>query len=218
MPALITWWTQDLAVLAPDADPVAVQAVGADLLSRWREPHRRYHSTRHLVECFWALEELEEAGELAAVDAPVARLAAWLHDAVYDVAAPAGANEAASAALAREVLPRVGVDGAVVERVAGLVTMTADHVAGADADPLTAAFHDADLWVLSAPAERYLEYAAQVRQEYAVVPDDAFATGRAAVLGALLAQEPLYATSYGRSAWEARARAQVTAEVARLRG
>ena len=112
----------------------------------------------------------------------------------------------------------MGVDAAVVDRVAALVTMTADHVAAADADPLTAAFHDADLWVLSAPEERYAEYARQVREEYAVVPDDAFAAGRAAVLEALLAQRPLYATSYGRRAWEARARAQVTAEVAALRG
>lgn len=218
MPALITWWTQDLVALSPQADPDAVQAVGADLLARWREPHRRYHATRHLVECFWALEELQEAGELSDGDVPVARLAAWLHDAVYDVAAPAGANEAASAALAREVLPTLGVDAAVVERVAGLVTMTADHVAGPDADPLTAAFHDTDLWVLSAPDARYDEYAAQVRQEYAVVPDDAFAAGRAAVLEALLAQQPLYATAYGQREWEQRARAQVTAEIGRLRG
>ncbi|MGH3379956.1 MAG: HD domain-containing protein, partial [Actinoallomurus sp.] len=58
------------------------EAIGADLLRRYAEPHRRYHTTTHLAEV------LDHVGELAgeAADADAVRLAAWFHDAVYDPA------------------------------------------------------------------------------------------------------------------------------------
>lgn len=82
MPALIQWWTQDLAALSPTALDDAVYAAGADLLARWGQPHRRYHGTRHLVEVFWALEELEDAGEIDSAAGLLGRVAAWWHDAI----------------------------------------------------------------------------------------------------------------------------------------
>ncbi|HXR68969.1 MAG TPA: hypothetical protein VN712_10085, partial [Dermatophilaceae bacterium] len=104
MPALITSWTMDVRDIAPHAPAEEVAHVGAELLERWNEPGRRYHTTRHLVEMFSALEELEGAGEVDARQCSVARVAAWFHDAVYDPAARSGTNEEDSAALARDVL------------------------------------------------------------------------------------------------------------------
>ncbi len=215
MPALIAWWTRDLAALAPEADPEAVAAAGADLLARWRQPHRRYHGTRHLVEMFWALGDLGDAGELDAPEAVVARVAAWFHDAVYDPSAVAGANEAASAALAEQVLAPLRVRGTDVEAVVGLVRMTADHVAGSD--PLQRAFHDADLWILAAREDRFEDYCRQVRQEYASVPDGLFRSARSAILTGLVDADGLYLTALGRREWEGRARANLERELARLR-
>lgn len=213
MPSLVAWWTDDVVALRPGADPTVVATVGADLLSRWSEPHRRYHDTHHLLEMLRALDELGEAGELGPADARLARLAAWWHDAVYDPAAPD--NEERSARLAAAELGRLGLDPDDVATVVGLVRMTATHDPADDA-PVTAALLDADLWVLSAPPERYAQYAARVREEYAAVPDAAFRVGRAAVLRDLVGRERLYATAYGRHAWEHRARANVAAELARL--
>ena len=110
VPALIRWWTQDVTALSPRADPHEVATTGTDLLERWSEPQRRYHSTRHLVEMFWALEDLTDAGELTDADASLGGSAAWLHDAVYDPTAVVGANESASAELAESLLPRVRFD------------------------------------------------------------------------------------------------------------
>lgn len=214
MPALITWWTLDVAEIAPAAHSDAVQAIGADLLRRWAEPQRRYHTTRHLVEVFWALEDLEAAGVVDARHGTLGRLVGWFHDAVYDPAAAIGDNEAASAELAVRDLHALGVRGADVETVRDLVLATEQHhLAG---DGLAAAFHDADLWILSSPAERYAEYTAQVREEYAAVPDDAFRAGRAAILRPFLERESIYATGFARETWEERARANLAAELASL--
>ena len=108
MPALITWWTQDVTALSPRAVADEVRATGADLLERWTEPQRRYHSTRHLVEMFWALEDLTDAGELSDADASLGRVAAWLHDAVYVPAAVVGANESAAPSWPRRYWPGCG--------------------------------------------------------------------------------------------------------------
>lgn len=215
MPALITWWTQDVTALSPRANPTEVAATGTELLARWAEPHRRYHSTRHLVEMFWAFEDLTDAGELGEDDAALGRIAAWLHDAVYDPSAVIGANESASAELAEELLPRVRLDENSVTTVVELVRMTADHAVRRDS-ALHRAFHDADLWILTSPEERFDEYCEQVRQEYAAVPDELFRAARAQILRDLAGGEEIYLTEYGRRHWDGAARVNVDRELARL--
>src|ERR1019366_4260024 len=155
MPALITWWTMDVRGIAPHApgDEV-VKRVGADLLARWSDPARRYHTTTHLVEMFGALEEIEEGHEIDDRQCSVARLAAWFHDAVYDPAAEQGSNEADSAVLARDALHRLSVGNDDIDTIERLIRLTARHDTEA-AEPLDAAFHDADLWILAAPQERF---------------------------------------------------------------
>jgi predicted metal-dependent HD superfamily phosphohydrolase len=103
----------------------------------------------------------------------------------------------------------------VVPEVARLVRLTETHTPD-DGDANGCALSDADLAILSAPAERYAEYAASVREEYAEVPDDAFAAGRAAILRDLLAKPHLFHTAYARSAWEDAARTNVERELAGL--
>ncbi|HEY6741832.1 MAG TPA: hypothetical protein VI110_05675 [Lapillicoccus sp.] len=215
MPALITWWTQDVTALSPRADPAQVEATGTELLVRWAEPHRQYHSTRHLVEMFWAFEDLTDAGDLSEDDAVLGRIAAWLHDAVYDPSAVVGANESASAELAQQLLPRVRLDSASVTTVVELVRMTADHAVRRDS-PLHRGFHDADLWILASPEERFDEYCAQVREEYAAVPEELFRAARAHILGELAGGEAIYLTEYGRRHWDGSARRNVERELGRL--
>jgi predicted metal-dependent HD superfamily phosphohydrolase len=217
MPALITWWTMDVHGVAPHAPANdVVELVGADLLSRWADPARRYHTTTHLVEMFWALEELEEGHQIDDRQGSLARLAAWFHDAIYDPSASPGSNEADSATLARRTLRQLCISDRDVDAVDRLVRLTARHDADA-AEPLDAAFHDADLWILSAPDERFDEYCDQVRQEYAHVPDAAYRSGRAAILGPLLHRDRIYRTSHALHGWETPARINLGRELTRLR-
>jgi predicted metal-dependent HD superfamily phosphohydrolase len=216
MPALITWWNLDVRAVAPHAHNDAVARTGADLLVRWTEPARRYHTTRHLVEMFWALEELEEADEIDDRQCSVARLAAWFHDAIYDPTAGPGSNEADSAVLARDTLQQLGIRDDDAEVIDRLIRLTAGHDAD-DEDPLDAAFQDADMWILSAPTERFDGYCAQVREEYAHVSDADYRKGRTAILEPFLHRDTIYRTPRALHTWETAARINLGRELSRLR-
>jgi predicted metal-dependent HD superfamily phosphohydrolase len=190
-------WHVAVGRTGPDVD-----AVADDLLLRWSEPHRHYHTLDHLRTVLSIVDK-----------APAAvRLAAWFHDAIYDPRAAGTANEEASAALAAEVLPALDVPEATVSEVVRLVLLTANHdpATGDEAGELLC---DADLAVLAAPEPEYDAYAAAVRREYAHVPDQAFRAGRAAVLTRLLALPSLYRRHPD---WEPRARANLHRELSSL--
>lgn len=186
-------------------------ALGAQLVAAYAHPGRRYHDTRHLTEVLGRLDELSVKG--VEFERMTVVLAAWFHDGVYDGAPDA---EKRSAAWAAEALATL-VDPDIVAEVVRLVLLTEHHTPAAD-DPNGGALSDADLAILAAPPERYAEYTASVREEYAHVPDDAFAAGRAAILQVLLAKPHLFHTPYARATWETAARANVARELAVLVG
>ncbi len=217
MPALITWWTRDVATLHPGAAPEQVYAAGTSLLARWTEAHRHYHGTQHLVEMFWALEELDGAGEIDERDGTLARIAGWLHDAIYDPNARPGVNERDSATLARTTLTELGLGPRDVDTVERLVQLTAGHEPdSSDPTPVERAFHDADLWILGADPARYDDYGDQVRAEYHHVSDAAYRFGRTAVLQGFARRPRIYRTGHAAEVWEPRARSNLDRELTRL--
>jgi predicted metal-dependent HD superfamily phosphohydrolase len=165
---------------------------------------RGYHDTRHLGEVLDRLDELGEGEDTEVV------LAAWFHDAVYDGRPDA---EERSAQLAEAELQDSGVDAAEVAR---LVRLT-EHHDPEPGDRSGEALCDADLAILAASPDRYREYTAGVRREYATHSDDEFRAGRLAVLEELASRKALFRTAYAREHWEPRARANLAQEIADLR-
>ena len=201
-------WLRAAAAVGARGD---VAQAGAELLSRYAEMHRHYHDLAHLDDVLRRVEELAEHTR----DVGVVRLAAWFHDAVYDPTA--SDNEESSARLAETTLSELRVEDGIVAEIARLVRGTADH-APAPGDLDAAVLCDADLAILASGHERYQVYVEAVRAEYGHVDDRAFADGRAAVLHKLLARDPMFSTPTGRDRWEAAARANIAAELARLLG
>lgn len=190
------------------------EAVGADLLDRWYEPHRSYHGPGHLTHVLDSLVVLDPAGTATRAVA----LALWFHDAVHD--GVAGEDEAASAALVGEELRargRTGLQPDEVAEVQRLVLLTTRHDPTPD-DHAGALVCDADLAILGSAPDRYARYTEQVRREYAHVPDEVFAPARAEILGRLLEAGPVFRTRVGSERWEAAARRNVSDEILRLRG
>jgi predicted metal-dependent HD superfamily phosphohydrolase len=199
-------WAMDLSDRWPLADSTGVRD---ELTAAYADPSRGYHDTRHLTEVLDRLDDL--AGHGATYDAMPVLLAAWFHDAVYDGERDA---EERSAAWAEDALAAVA-PAPVVAEVARLVRLTETH-APEDADANGCALSDADLGILAAPRDRYDEYVAAVRREYAHLEDAVFDAGRADVLRSLVAKPHLFHTAYARDNWEAAARANVERELTTL--
>jgi predicted metal-dependent HD superfamily phosphohydrolase len=190
------------------ADDDDLVAAGGYLLGRWSEPQRQYHTVTHLAA---VLDVVDRCARLAPHPERV-RLAAWMHDAVYDPRALGDANERDSAEFAEGLLGSLGVPAEVAAEVARLVGLTAGHATTGD-DPDGELLCDADLAILASDEPRYAEYTAAVRREYAHVPDEAFKAGRAQVLKALLELPSIYRLEPLRTAWEAKARANLEREL-----
>jgi predicted metal-dependent HD superfamily phosphohydrolase len=200
------------AVGAGATDGPDVMRAGVDLLARWDEPHRQYHTVQHLV----SVLDVVDAYARLARHPDLVRLAAWCHDAVYDPTAGGSANERASAELGGRILGRIGLPAAAVDEVRRLVLLTAGHDVPPD-DMDAALLCDADLAILASPPVEYDRYAAAIRLEYAHVPDGAFRVGRAAVLDHLLGLPRLFRTAPLAERWERPARANLVRELADLR-
>ncbi|HLL62148.1 MAG TPA: metal-dependent phosphohydrolase [Propionibacteriaceae bacterium] len=166
--------------------------IGEELLGRYAEPHRRYHTTQHLADVLDRIDELAGGSE----DLFLVRLAAWFHDAVYAIPPGQVSNEEASARLTIRTLGRVGLEQEDLTQVARLVRLTETHVPGTR-DPEGELLCDADLAILAAEPAAYDRYVDQIREEYARVPEEEFLAGRLAVL-ASLADRELFRTGKGR--------------------
>ena len=197
-------------------------ALGEDLLERYEQPHRKYHTSVHLSEMLTALKTLYKRHHTATPRAVL--LAAWFHDAVYE--ANPGDDEAASADLARTALTPLASTGSLTNRevtaIAHLIELTASHQLADGIEEYTSGaltradaefFLDADLAILAADSPRYTRYVAGVRAEYAHYAPDAFTRGRAAILQGFLNRTAIYASDTAHLLWDAPARLNLRTEL-----
>jgi predicted metal-dependent HD superfamily phosphohydrolase len=152
-----------------------VEVAYDDIVARYGEPQRHYHTLEHIGEV------------LERVHGTEVELAAWFHDIIYDTTAPD--SEAQSAVYAGDVLRRLGAPPEVISEVQRLIELTAGHVA-TDDDVTGQQLIAADLAILSSDRDRYERYARDVRAEYAHVDDATWRAGRTALLKSLLATTP----------------------------
>lgn len=197
-------WQRTWAALGASAP----QGLGERLLASYAEPQRKYHTLQHLGECIGhfetAIDLARHAGEV--------EVALWFHDAIYEL--KQSDNELQSASWAAKELQSAGLPVQVAERVHALVMATRHAALPETGDERILV--DVDLSILGAEADRYAQYAAQVREEYAWVPGWIFRRKRKALLREFLARESIYGTPRFRDRFEARARENLENEIRRL--
>ena len=179
------------------------------VIACYSEPHRKYHTVRHLDECLAKLQELRtEANHPEEVE-----LALWFHDAVYDTKRQD--NEAKSAEWARATATAANLPGAVGERIYNLILATRHDAEPSEFDEKVLV--DVDLSILGEAPERFDEYESQIREEYSWVPTIEFRSKRREILKRLLARASIFSTRKFAEAYEARARANLERSIKRLR-
>ncbi|MFE7801886.1 metal-dependent phosphohydrolase [Nocardia sp. NPDC057440] len=185
------------------------EQVGVDLVRRYSESHRRYHTVDQLAAMLAVIDDLAAEAD----DPDAVRFAAFFHDAIYAV--DRADNEERSAELAEASLESLGIPTEIAREVGRLVRLTTSHDPNPD-DRNGSVLCDADLAVLADDEQAYAAYTAAVRAEYHHVPDELFRLGRAAVLQGLAQQPHLFRTPTARARYEAPARANLAAELATL--
>jgi predicted metal-dependent HD superfamily phosphohydrolase len=182
------------------------------VLAMHRQPHRHYHTATHVMWVLRHIDDLAPTCQVGNLDA--VRVAALFHDAVYDPMS--STNEADSAQLADTVLGGIGWRAPRRLLVQRLILATAHHVGSTPASVDEEVLVDADLAILGSSPAEYTAYATAVRSEFAHLADTQWRTGRTAFLGAVIAAPHIFHTEAMRHRREARARANLAAELAAL--
>ena len=193
---LLASWERVAGRLGWRSSPETARA----LLDRYGEPHRRFHTQRHLCEVLAGLE---------AVGAdPRLQIAAWYHDAVYCPGRQD--NEARSAMLASVELPHLGASALDAGFVAAAILATASHESD---DPALWPLLDADMSILGASGEKYGCYLCQIRDEYRRVPDVLYRMGRKRFVRGCLSRDRIFLTPDFTQRLEANARRNLSNEL-----
>src|SRR3990167_2253382 len=149
--------------------------VWLNLIRRYAEPHRAYHTLGHIDHC---LDELGISRHLAPHSDAI-EFALWYHDAVYD--ATAKDNEEKSAELAVKAINAISLPENFANRVRNLILATKKHTAPAN-NPDAQLLIDIDLAILGQNEKKFDEYERQIREEYKEVPYEIFKTKRIEIL------------------------------------
>lgn len=179
-----------------------------DLMQRYSEPHRAYHTQQHLDECFSEFERARDSGQSRGA----VGLALFFHDAIYDT--HARDNEEKSAELARQTLATFGAGAALLGAITGLILVTR-HAAMPET-PDQQLVVDIDLSILGAPETRFDEYERQIRQEYSWVDEAIFRAVRCKILREFLERPAIYSTSAFHDRLELKARDNLRRSIAAL--
>lgn len=175
------------------------------LIAAYSEPHRHYHTLKHIMHVIDLLKEAD-------VDDDAVYLAALYHDFAYHPGKDD--NERHSANIAYLQLHSMGFSEAVINRVNMLIMATKHHTID-PGDLSGSLFIDADMAILSSPANQYQEYAKNIRKEYSELPDDIYKNGRELFLEKLLSSNRIFITDWFYSSCEAIARLNIKKELGR---
>jgi len=184
-------------------DPALADRTFEEVQTHYAGPGRFYHTLDHVQNVLHTVESLGSYTRLR----NAVKLAAWLHDVIYD--SRAFDNEERSADYSERLCEKLSIpEGRLV---AALIRKTKTHDAEGDADAQV--LIDADLAIMGASESAYRIYAEQIRREYAWVSEPEYRMGRRQVLKRFLTRPKIYHFLHH---LEATARRNIAAEIAQL--
>lgn len=191
----------------------ATPALFTSVKERYAEPHRHYHVWAHIEQ----MVELFKTIETKLTHNEATLYAVYYHDAVYAV--PSATNEEDSATLfSAEASAHINTD--IVETTKRFIVATKTHSIAEEMPGNEISdcqyFLDIDMSIVGAEPDIYRLYANNIRREYAVIPDALYYSGRKQILTSFLEKDRIFLTDHFHNQFEAQARENVTAEIARL--
>jgi predicted metal-dependent HD superfamily phosphohydrolase len=149
---------------------------------------RYYHNLQHLQNMY---NELLCCRDMIA-DWDTLLFSVFYHDIVYKATSKENEEKSAEAALLR--LNEINYPKEKINKCSGQIIATKQHGLSPDSD--TNLLTDADLAILGADWDAYLEYSQAVRKEYAIYPDFLYKPGRAKALQHFIDMDTIFKTTY----------------------
>lgn len=178
------------------------------------EEHRAYHTMAHISWCLDLLREFfPEHGPKPEWYNRV-ELALWFHDVIYDPQRKD--NEARSATVLLGMAALLDIDPVLAQSAAQDVEATTHMKYFMPPDEGTRWVLDLDLASLGFTPDKFDLNSAQIRQEYAHVPDDLFMGGRKIMLQMFLDRPRIYLTDPCHERFETQARENLARAIAKL--
>lgn len=188
----VALWQRSL-LSGKQTDP---QSLYRDLMQRYSESHRYYHTWGHIDHCL-GLFDLAY-GQMDDPDA--VEMALWFHDSIYDLHAKD--NERKSADLFTGYA--IGVlEPAFVQKVCKLILITQHLAPPSSLDEQYIV--DIDLSSFGLPEKEFKQDSEAVRQEYAHIPDESYYSGRTRFMQSLADRSTVYHTDFFRTRYESTA-------------
>lgn len=199
-------WRTLLAEL--EVDPARADELFDDIAARYSEPLRHYHNLTHIQTVLDTLSQMHSKAQN-----PLAlRLAAWLHDAIYEP--DAIDNELRSADFAADLLRGLGVTEDLVAEVHRLIVLTEHKRVPEDLDARM--LLDADLSTLAAEPATFDDIGVEIQKEYNHISKEQYRDGRIRFFGSFLTRPRIYCTDEMYEKYERTARQNLERELHRL--
>jgi|GEM_PF-403425 len=186
---------------------VRVQEIYTNLLGRYNETHRRYHTAAHIEHCLKQIDMGRENFQ----SADLVELSIWFHDAVYQPSAHD--NEWQSVELFRKWANGVVGDD-VIDTVERLIMVTVHDRPPVAADEKFMV--DVDLSSFGLPWSDFWRDSIAVRLEQLHMDDSTFNRVQRQFLVRLLDRKSIFTSPWFRQRYESQARSNIRAYLAQL--
>jgi pantetheine-phosphate adenylyltransferase len=152
-----------------------------DILQRWNEPHRKYHSIHHLEDL---IQQINEYIELSPKERDMLTLTAIFHDIIYNPRR--GDNEVQSAEF---FLNHVAMnkDSSEIKEIATIIRDTKHHTPSTH---LSGIFSNMDMAIVRRPYAELLMWEDEIRYEYSHLPGIVYIIGRVRFLRQMIKKYP----------------------------
>jgi predicted metal-dependent HD superfamily phosphohydrolase len=207
---------RDLCRRLGAVDDVDIGIPYADLVTRYKEEWRAYHTLAHIETMFAEFDEVKAINGLlpTSTNKEAVEMAIWYHDAVYNPRVKQD-NEGKSAELFQKIAEYLFLEPGFTEKVSQMILATKHNGICFDYD--TRLLCDLDLSILGYPQEFFDDYERQIREEYRHVPEYVFAKVRSEeVLQPLLRRRSIYSTVFFRESYDWQARVNLNRSIAQL--
>jgi predicted metal-dependent HD superfamily phosphohydrolase len=177
-----------------------------ELLTRYAESHRHYHTIDHIISTFQLASSLG-----VRLSAPQI-MALWYHDAVYDPASKTNEEDSCQLLIKHQEIEST-LSNVHFGRALGIIMDTKWHISDDNESQIVI---DLDLAGFGNDVKSYDHTTELLRKEYIHLTDNEWITGRKLFLQGILNRSYIFNTAWGKDMFEDKARSNITRELSKL--